>query len=61
MINAGNPAIFISAEDLGLLGNEMQSDVNDNVELLKKCEAIRAHAAVRMGLAATPEEGRFQA
>jgi len=56
MINAGNPAIFISAEDLGLLGNEMQSDVNDNVELLKKCEAIRAHAAVRMGLAATPEE-----
>jgi 2-methylaconitate isomerase len=56
MINAGNPAIFISAEDLGLRGNEMQSDVNDNVELLKKCESIRAHAAVRMGLAATPEE-----
>jgi len=56
MINAGNPAIFISAGDLGLLGNEMQSDVNDNAELLKKCEAIRAHAAVRMGLAGTPEE-----
>jgi probable AcnD-accessory protein PrpF len=56
MINAGNPAIFIDAEDLGLRGNEMQSDVNDNAELLKKCEAIRAHAAVWMGLAATPEE-----
>ena len=56
MINAGNPAIFINAEDLGLRGNEMQSDVNDNAGLLKKCEAIRAHAAVRMGLAATPEE-----
>ncbi|KXU94144.1 3-methylitaconate isomerase [Caballeronia megalochromosomata] len=56
MINAGNPAIFINAEDLGLRGNEMQSDVNGNVALLEKCEAIRSHAAVRMGLAATAEE-----
>jgi len=56
MINAGNPAIFIHAEDLGLRGNEMQSEVNDNKALLDKCEAIRAYAAVRMGLAATAEE-----
>jgi 2-methylaconitate isomerase len=56
MINAGNPAIFIHAEDLGLKGNEMQADVNGNASLLDKCEAIRAHAAVRMGLGATPEE-----
>ncbi len=48
MINAGNPAIFINAEALGLRGNEMQADVNDNAELLRKCEAIRAYAAVRM-------------
>jgi probable AcnD-accessory protein PrpF len=56
MINAGNPAIFINAEDIGLRGNEMQPDVNGNATLLETCEAIRAHAAVRMGLAATPEE-----
>jgi probable AcnD-accessory protein PrpF len=56
LINAGNPAIFIDAEELGLHGNEMQPDVNGNVALLDKCEAIRAHAAVRMGLASTPEE-----
>ncbi len=56
MINAGNPAIFIDAAVLGFKGNEMQADVNSNVELLVKCEAIRAHAAVKMGLAATPEE-----
>jgi probable AcnD-accessory protein PrpF len=56
LINAGNPAIFIDAEELGLQGNEMQADVNGNVALLDKCEAIRAHAAVRMGLASTPEE-----
>ena len=56
MINAGNPAIFIDAEDLGLCGNEMQVDVNSNAALLAKCEAIRSHAAVRMGLATTAEE-----
>lgn len=56
LINAGNPAIFINAEDLGLKGSEMQRDINDDEALLAKCEAIRAHAAVRMGLAATPQE-----
>ncbi|WP_118180427.1 2-methylaconitate cis-trans isomerase PrpF [Paraburkholderia phosphatilytica] len=56
LINAGNPAIFIDAETLGLKGNEMQADVNDNAALLATCEAIRAHAAVRMGLGATAEE-----
>jgi probable AcnD-accessory protein PrpF len=56
LINAGNPAIFMSAEDLGLRGNEMQGDINENAALLAKCEAIRAHAAVRMGLAQTAEE-----
>lgn len=56
LINAGNPAIFISAEDLGLKGSEMQRDINDDAALLAKCEAIRAHAAMRMGLARTPQE-----
>ena len=56
LINAGNPAIFINAEDLGLKGSEMQRDVNDDAALLERCEAIRAHAAVKMGLAATPQE-----
>ncbi|HEX7931919.1 MAG TPA: 2-methylaconitate cis-trans isomerase PrpF [Paraburkholderia sp.] len=56
LINAGNPAIFIDAKELGLQGNEMQQDVNSHAALLDRCEAIRAHAAVRMGLAATPEE-----
>jgi probable AcnD-accessory protein PrpF len=56
LINAGNPAIFVNAEDLGLRGNEMQDDINGDAGLLAKCEAIRAHAAVRMGLAQTPDE-----
>ncbi|AEK62156.1 2-methylaconitate cis-trans isomerase PrpF [Collimonas fungivorans] len=56
MINAGNPAIFVDAATLGLAGNELQRDVNGNPELLRKVETIRAHAAVRMGLAKTAEE-----
>jgi probable AcnD-accessory protein PrpF len=60
MINAGNPAIFIQASVLGLQGNELQRDVNSNPELLAKAEAIRAHAAVRMGLAATPAEATLK-
>lgn len=56
MINAGNPAIFVDAATLGLNGNELQADVNGNAELLKKAEAIRSSAAVRMGLARSAEE-----
>jgi probable AcnD-accessory protein PrpF len=56
MINAGNPAVFVFAEQLGLRGDEMQKDVNGNTALLAKLEAVRSLAAVRMGLAATVEE-----
>lgn len=56
MINAGNPAVFIDAAQLGLRGNEMQRDVNGDAALLARCEAIRAHATVRMGLARDADE-----
>jgi 2-methylaconitate isomerase len=56
MINAGNPAIFIDAATLGLTGTELQRDVNSNAALLAQAEAIRAHAAVRMGLARSADE-----
>ncbi len=55
LVNAGNPTVFIAAADLGLRGTELQSDVNGDAGLLSRCEAIRAHAAVRMGLAVSPE------
>jgi 2-methylaconitate isomerase len=60
MINAGNPAIFIDAAALGLTGTELQRDVNGNAALLDKAETIRAHAAVRMGLARTADEATTQ-
>ena len=51
LISAGNPTVFVTAEQLGLRGNEMQGDVNGNAALLARCESIRAHASVAMGLA----------
>jgi hypothetical protein len=56
MINAGNPAVFVAADQIGLRGDEMQKDINSNPKLLAKLELIRSHAAVRMGLASTVEE-----
>ena len=51
LINAGLPTIFVDAKSLGLKGTELQEDVNPDPELLARCEAVRAHAAVAMGLA----------
>lgn len=50
LINAGNPTVFVRAADLGLSGSELQDEINTDQSLLKKLEAIRAHAAVAMGL-----------
>ena len=56
LISAGNPTIFVTAAQLGLRGDEMQGDVNGDAALLARCEAIRAHAAVAMGLAESAEQ-----
>jgi 2-methylaconitate cis-trans-isomerase PrpF len=56
LVNAGNPAVIIEAHSIGLRGNELQQDINSNVELLARCEAIRAHGAVAMKLAKTAED-----
>jgi 2-methylaconitate isomerase len=56
LINAGNPTIFVDAATLGLTGSELQPQVNGDPTLLKRCEAIRAHATVAMGLASTAAE-----
>lgn len=56
LIDAGNPTVFVKAKDLDLTGLELQDDINSQPKLLHKLEQIRAHAAVAMGLAETPEQ-----
>lgn len=56
LINAGNPTIFVDAKTLGLIGAELQPAVNNDAALLARCESIRAHATVAMGLAASAQE-----
>jgi len=55
MITAGNPTVFVRADALGLTGREMPDEVNRQRKLLAQLEAIRAAAAVRMGLADSAE------
>ena len=52
MINAGIPAIFVNAEDIGYLGTELQDAINGDPQALARLESIRAHGALRMGLIA---------
>jgi 2-methylaconitate cis-trans-isomerase PrpF len=56
LINAGNPTIFVDAATMGFHGTELQPDVNSDQEVLERCETIRAHATVAMGLAASAIE-----
>ena len=60
LINAGNPAVFVDAAALGLRGDELQEQVNVDAALLARCEAVRAHAAVAMGLAASAQEASIK-
>ncbi|MEH3085757.1 MAG: 2-methylaconitate cis-trans isomerase PrpF [Xylophilus ampelinus] len=50
LINAGIPTVFVEAEALGYDGTELQDAVNGDPQALSRFEAIRNHAAVRMGL-----------
>lgn len=56
MLTAGNPTVFIRARDLSLSGCEDAASVQADATLLAKLEAIRANAAVCMGLASTAQQ-----
>ncbi|WCM92274.1 2-methylaconitate cis-trans isomerase PrpF [Acidovorax sp. NCPPB 2350] len=56
LINAGNPTIFVDAATLGLKGAELQPEFNGDAALLARCETLRAHATVAMGLAPSAAE-----
>ncbi|MBM3716092.1 MAG: methylitaconate delta2-delta3-isomerase [Actinobacteria bacterium] len=58
LVDAGAPVVIAEAEALGLTGLETPAEIDGRPELLRRIEGIRREAAVRMGLARTPEEAR---
>lgn len=50
LIHSGIPTIFVRAKDMGFTGTELQSDINNDPEILKRFESLRAIGAVKMGL-----------
>ena len=55
LIDAGNPAAFIDARDVGMTGAESPEEIEARPELMALLDRIRRVAGVAMGLAAAPE------
>jgi 2-methylaconitate isomerase len=55
MVDAANPCVFVAAAALGASGIEMPDELEANGALLRRLEAIRISASLRMGIAGTAE------
>jgi 2-methylaconitate cis-trans-isomerase PrpF len=56
LIDAANPSVFVEAKALGLTGTEDPADLDAMEDVMGWLEAIRAQAAVMMGIAETEKE-----
>ena len=50
IVDAANPLVFVRAADLGLRGDELPSELDNDAEKLELLEKVRGLAAVRLGL-----------
>lgn len=50
IVDAANPVVFLKAEQLGLAGTELPTEIETMPELLKKIEKIRSIAAEMSGI-----------
>lgn len=50
IVDVSNPVVFIRAEDIGLLGDELPSQLNTNKQMLAKIERIRSVVAEIIGI-----------
>ena len=56
MVDAANATVFVRAADLGLTGPEQPDALEANTAIMQKLAAIRAQAAVAMGISKTAED-----
>lgn len=55
MVDAANGCLFVDAVAVGLKGTETPDEMEANKPAMAALDAIRCHAAVSMGLSASPE------
>lgn len=58
LVDAANPTVFVSAQELGLSGVETAAELSANTTLRARLEDLRVAAAVRGAIAASEEEAR---
>lgn len=58
LVDAGNPLVFIKAEDLGMKGTETAAEIEANSETWETIMKIRDEAAVIFGLTDSVEKAR---
>lgn len=56
LVDAGNPLVFIRAENLGIKGTETPDQIEGHRELMETIEKIRSQAAVLFGLVDKEED-----
>ena len=56
LINAGIPAVFVNAADIGYAGTELREAINGDPAALKRFEALRIAGGLKMGLFKVPED-----
>ncbi|RYF45579.1 MAG: PrpF family protein, partial [Comamonadaceae bacterium] len=58
MVDAANACVFISARSIGLRGTELPDEIAAHPTALSHLQAVRLHASVAMGIAASLDEAR---
>jgi len=58
MIDAANPVAFVHAKAFGLTATEDPATLDANPDLMARLDTVRRHAAVAMGMAATPQQAK---
>lgn len=56
IVDAANPAVYVDASAVGLVGTELPADIDAMTDVMEKLEAIRRHAGVLAGFAESVEE-----
>lgn len=56
-VDAANPAVFVRAEELGLRGTELASEIDANPDLLDELEKIRSAGAEILGFVQDRRDG----